>query len=68
MSGLPDDALRETLLAELRCASMRARLAALDIDAVGTVLKFNLINPEAALAMLHDAYALAYLKFGEVTA
>ena len=42
------------LLAELRCASLRARLQAGDIDAVGLALKGGLIEPEQALELLQD--------------
>jgi hypothetical protein len=37
------------LLAELRCASLRARLWQADIEAVGMALKAGLIDPEQAL-------------------
>jgi len=50
-----------TLLAELRCASARARLAAVEIDAVGVMLRHKLIDAFAALAMLRDADALKFL-------
>jgi len=46
------------LLAELRCASLRARLWQADIDAVGMALKAGLIHPEQALELLHDCDAL----------
>ena len=59
---LPADQLRETLLAELRCASLRARLAARDIDAIATALRFNLVTAEAALRML-DPNSLPYLRY-----
>ena len=49
---------REYLLAELRCASLRARLRQADIDAVGLALKGGLIDPEQALELLHDCDAL----------
>jgi hypothetical protein len=39
----------EYLLAELRCASLRARLLQADIDAVGRALKGGLITTEQAL-------------------
>jgi hypothetical protein len=48
----------EYLLAELRCASLRARLWQADIDAVGLALKGGLIHPEQALKLLHDCNAL----------
>jgi hypothetical protein len=46
------------LLAELRCAALRARLWAHDIDAVGIALKGGLIHPEQALELLHECEAL----------
>ena len=46
------------LLAELRCASLRARLWVADIEAVGIALKGGLIHPEQALELLHDCDAL----------
>jgi hypothetical protein len=46
------------LLAELRCASLRARLWQADIDAVGQALKSGLIDPEQALELLRDCGAL----------
>jgi hypothetical protein len=46
------------LLAELRCASLRARLWQADIDAVGLALKSGLIHPEQALKLLRDCNAL----------
>jgi hypothetical protein len=46
------------LLAELRCASLRARLWQADIDAVGIALKNGLITAEQALELLHESEAL----------
>jgi hypothetical protein len=46
------------LLAELRCASLRARLLQLDIEAIGVALKGRIIMPEQALALLDDVDAL----------
>jgi len=46
------------LLAELRCAALRARLWQSDIEAVGIALKHGLIQPEQALELLHDCDAL----------
>ena len=48
----------EYLLAELRCAALRARLWQADIEAVGVALKGKLITPEQALELLHDCDAL----------
>ena len=46
------------LLAELRCAAIRARLWQADIEAVGMALKAGLIEPEQALELLQDCDAL----------
>jgi hypothetical protein len=50
------------LLQELRCASLRARLAASDIDAVGLALKGGLVTPDQALELLSDCHALVYVE------
>jgi hypothetical protein len=49
---------RDYLLAELRCAALRARLWQHDIEAVGLALKGGLIEPEQALELLQDCDAL----------
>ena len=49
------------LLAELPCAALRARLAACEIDAIGIALRGGMINPETAVAWLHDCSALDYV-------
>jgi hypothetical protein len=48
----------EYLLAELRCAVLRARLWQADIEAVGLALRCGLIEPEQVLELLHDCDAL----------
>jgi hypothetical protein len=50
------------LLAELRCAALRARLWQADIEAIGVALKGNLITPEQALELLHDCDALLLVE------
>jgi hypothetical protein len=42
------------LLAELRCAVLRARLVQADLEAIGIALKVGLISPEQALEHLDD--------------
>jgi hypothetical protein len=42
------------LLAELRCAAMRARLMQLDIEAVGVALKGGLVTPDQAVELLAE--------------
>jgi hypothetical protein len=54
-------ALRSYLLAELRCAAMRARLAAQDIDAIGIALNGDLITSIEALELLDDTDAIRFL-------
>jgi hypothetical protein len=49
------------LLAELRCALARAKLAALDIECVGLALKNNVISPEQACELLDAADCLGYV-------
>jgi len=44
----------EYLLAELRCAALRARLWQADIEAVGLALKAGWITPEQAVEALDD--------------
>jgi hypothetical protein len=51
----------EYLLKELRCASLRVRLWAGDIDAVGLALKASIITAEQAIEMLDDCPALQFV-------
>jgi hypothetical protein len=53
---------RDYLLAELRCASIRARLWQADIDAVGLALKAGLVEPEQALELLQDCDCLQLIE------
>jgi hypothetical protein len=53
---------REYLLAELRCASLRARLWQADINAVGLALKAGLVEPDQALELLHDCNCLQLIE------
>jgi hypothetical protein len=50
------------LLAELRCASLRARLWQADIEAVALALKAGLVKPEQALEMLADCDCLQLIE------
>jgi hypothetical protein len=52
----------EYLLAELRCASLRAKLWQSDIDTVGIALKVGWISPEQAVEALADCDALQLIK------
>jgi hypothetical protein len=49
---------RDYLLAEFRCAVLRAKLWQHDIEAVGIALRGQLITPEQALELLQDCDAL----------
>ena len=50
------------LLAELRCAALRARLAACEIDAIGIALRGGMIDPDTAVAWLHDCGVLDHVR------
>jgi hypothetical protein len=52
---------REFLLAHLRAARVRAKLAALEIDSIGLALKAEMIDTDTALAWLDDVHALRFL-------
>jgi hypothetical protein len=52
---------KEYLLAELRCARLRAQLIVADIDAIGLALKAGMVTPEQALAHMNDTGLLRYL-------
>jgi hypothetical protein len=57
----------EYLLAELRCASLRARLWQADIDAVGMALRAGLVSPEQALKLLDDCDCLQFISPKEIS-
>jgi hypothetical protein len=50
------------VLAELRCAALRARLAACDIDTIGIALRSGLIDADTALKWVQECDALFYLQ------
>jgi len=54
------------LFAELRCASLRARLWQADIDAVGAALKAGWITPEQAVEALEDCNCLQLVEPKEI--
>lgn len=58
---------RDYLIAELRCASLRARLWQADIDAVGMALKAGLVEPEQALELLHGCDCLQFISPKEIS-
>jgi hypothetical protein len=53
------------LLAELRCAALRARLWANEIDTIGVALRAGWIEPEKAIAAIRDSGCLHLLAPGE---
>jgi hypothetical protein len=53
---------RDYLIAELRCASLRARLWQADIEAVGMALKAGLVEPEQALELLRECDCLQFIS------
>jgi len=55
------------LLAELRCAALRARLWQADIEAVGMALKAGLVEPEQALELLHECDFLQLISPKEIS-
>jgi hypothetical protein len=57
----------EYLLAELRCASLRARLWVADIDAVAMALKAGLVEPEQAIELLADCDCLQFISPKEIS-
>jgi hypothetical protein len=54
-------ALREYLVAELRCASLRTRLLTNEIDTIGTLLKAGWITPAEAVDELGAVGALPFV-------
>jgi hypothetical protein len=57
ISNQPPDRT-EYLLSEIRCAALRARLMAADLDAVGLSLKGGLVTPDQAVELLADVDVL----------
>ena len=68
MSSEPALGYREYLLAELRCAVLRARLWQSDIEAVGQALKGNLVTAEQAIELLAECDALHLVGLPEEAA
>jgi hypothetical protein len=50
------------LLAELRCAALRAQLMQSDIEAVRLAIQGGLITPAQAVELLHDCDVLRYIQ------
>jgi hypothetical protein len=55
------DKLRAYLLAEFRCATLRAKLAANDLIAIGLALKGGLITPYQAITHIEESDAFRFL-------
>src|ERR1700730_17537519 len=53
---------RDYLLAELRCASLRAQLALADIEAIRLALEGGLITPEQAVELLADCDLFRFIE------
>lgn len=56
-----DDGRREYLLAEFRCALIKARLAQCDIEAVALALRMRIVTPEQAAHLYWDSAAIRFL-------
>lgn len=52
-----DAAIRDLILAELRCAVIRSKVFQCDCESVASALTANLIGPQAAIAWLRDCGA-----------
>jgi hypothetical protein len=52
---------KEYVLAEFRCAMVKARLALLDLEAAALALKVGLVTPEQAVRMFWDSQAIHFL-------
>lgn len=52
---------KEYVLAEFRCAIVKAKLALLDLEAASLALKAGLVTPDQAIAMFWDSQAVKFL-------
>jgi hypothetical protein len=59
----PEESHIEFLLALLRVARLRAKLAACEFDCVGVALRHHLVSYEGALAWLDDVGLLGHVGF-----
>jgi len=55
------DGRREYVLAEFRCALVRAKLAQLEIETIAIALKGSFVTAEEAVAMFWDSEPIAFL-------
>ena len=60
MKNNPEE-LRAYLLAEFRCAALRAKLAANDLVAIGLALKGGVITPYQAIMHIEETDAFRFL-------
>jgi hypothetical protein len=60
-SHLNYEARKEYVLAELRCALQRTKLAAADIAAIGLALRANVITPDQVYDLLGASDCLGFL-------
>jgi hypothetical protein len=59
---MPTNPRYEYLVQEFRCAVLRARLEAADLEAIGLALKAGLVTAEQALEIADDCGALRYIQ------
>ena len=60
-TSISAEARRTYILAEFRCALIRAKLAQLEIEAVACALQHEIITPEQAAALFWDTDAVHFL-------
>jgi hypothetical protein len=51
----------EYILAEFRCAFLKAKLAQLEIETIAIALKSHIVDPEQAVAMFWESHATQFL-------
>jgi hypothetical protein len=59
---MTEEQFREFVLAELKCAELRAKLLTNEIAAIEIALNGNMINAETAVAWMDQANALEFLN------
>jgi hypothetical protein len=55
------ESIRDYVLAEFRCATVKAKLAVLDLEAVATALKLGIITPDQAIEMFWNSEAVQFV-------
>ena len=61
MVSIPAEARRDYILAEFRCALIKAKLAVLDIEAVACALSHEIITPEQAVDFFWNSEAVYFV-------